>query len=489
MMTIDSLDLLFKPRNVAIFEAKKKFSYFIDGFKSQGFNVNNLYLISPSEKELLGLKCYQSFDDLPIDTIDLLILAVGRVKVVQTLKDILNKKKIHFIHIFTAGTGESDEEGLKIENQLKDIVDNNPVRCIGPNCMGLYCPMGHNAYLPIFPKESGNIGLIYHSGDLTTRTIMYGNIRYGLTFSKAVSMGNCISLQVSDFLEYFSRDDETDIICIYFEGFSRNQVQQGRKLYNILKEIQKPVLILRGGKTKRAQTAVLTHTGSLGTDEKFWHAIYNQTPIIEVGSSLDEMIDYLFIFYDFFKKNKNLSLEQQVQFYPKGKNVLVILWSGGLGIIDVDKLTELGLNLPLYEGKTIEKLIEIYPLKIGSLSNPLDLPWISREKGYHDLIKAAITENIDLVIMHTDAMSGRRRDKKRFDIFYDGLKELKAHIESLNKILIMILPEYPLRDRERYYKELIGDGFIVYPDLDRAAKSFLALHEYGKKLKKITFKS
>ena len=38
---IKSLDLLFKPRNVVIFEAKEKLDYFIEGFKSQGFNPEN----------------------------------------------------------------------------------------------------------------------------------------------------------------------------------------------------------------------------------------------------------------------------------------------------------------------------------------------------------------------------------------------------------------------------------------------------------------
>ena len=47
-----SLDLLFKPRNVVIFEAKQKVAYFIEGLKSQGFNLENLYLISPSKEEV-----------------------------------------------------------------------------------------------------------------------------------------------------------------------------------------------------------------------------------------------------------------------------------------------------------------------------------------------------------------------------------------------------------------------------------------------------
>ena len=479
---IKSLDLLFKPRNVVIFEAKQKVAYFIEGLKSQGFSLENLYLISPSKEEVSGIKCYISFDDIPIDTIDLLILSVKRELVVQSLKEIFAKKKVKFIHFFTAGMGESDEEGLKIENQIREILENPEIntRAIGPNCFGLYCPSGKNAYMPFFPTKSGNIALISHSGDMHSRTVGYGALIYNLRFSKGASIGNCVSLQVSDFLEYFNQDDETDIIFIYFEGFSRYGKKEGRKIFNLLKEMRKPVLILRGGKTKRGQSAVLTHTGSLGTDEKIWDAVYKQTPLIEVGSSIEEIIDHLYLFNDFYKKNRNLALEEQISKFPKGKNALVIIWSGGIGIVDTDVLTELGFNLPLFDGKVKEKLMNIYQVKIGSLSNPLDLPWVSRSKKYLELCKAAISENIDMVIMHTDARFGRSYKKR-----IKNLAKIKEYIESLNKMLILILPETPEKNRIRYFRALIENGFVVFPELKRAGKAYLSLYNYGKKIRRM----
>ena len=349
--------------------------------------------------------------------------------------------------------------------------------------MGVYCPSGKTAYLPRFPLDDGNIGLIYHSGDLHSRAIMYGYSRYRLTFSKGASIGNCVSLQVTDFLEYFENDSEIEIISVYFEGFSKYQESAGHKLLTILKKMHKPILFLRGGTTHRAQSAVQTHTGSLGSDERIWDAVFKQTPLIEVGSSLDEMVDYMFIFHSFFRKCRDLAFEEQIKYYPKGKNVLVIMWSGGLGILDTDTLTKLELNLPLFEGKTKERLMEVYPIKVGSLNNPLDLPWLSRSEKYVELCKAAITEDIDLVIMHTNAFGFR--DKDRFERYYNNLKKIKKYIESLNKTLILILAETPTKIRNDYYELLIDDGFIVYPSIERGSKSFLKLYEFGKKLARI----
>ncbi len=480
---LNSLDFLFKPRNVAIYEAKKKISYFINGFIKIGFDLNNLFLISYTEKEISGIKCYNSINEISSDSIDLLILAVKREHIIDSMKEILSLKKVNFIHIFTAGTGEADEQGKEIENQIKEILDetNGKTRAIGPNCMGAYCPKGKNAYHPLFPREPGNIGLIFHSGDLHTKTIIYGSMRHNLRFSKGVSVGNCVDLQFSDFLNYYNNDDETDIIGVYFEGFSKYQNSQGKRILNALKSIIKPVLFLRGGKSQRAKTAVLTHTGSMGSDEKMWQALFKQTHVIDVGNCLDDMIDHAYLFYKYYKKQEKGFKEKGHIKFPSSKNALVILWSGGLGILDTDILIEMGINLPYFEGEIKKKLQKIYPLKVGSLSNPLDLPWIARTDKYVEICKAAISENIDLVIIESDAYSNIKSPE--FKTYYNNICQIKDFTESLNKLFMIILPEYPARNRHKFYNQLIKEGFIVFPSMKRAAKAYLAIYNYGQRLK------
>ncbi|MGQ4872510.1 MAG: CoA-binding protein [Promethearchaeia archaeon] len=481
------LDRLFKPRNIIIYEAKDKLYYFLNGLKEHGFDLNKLYLINHSESEVLGLKCYKNVDDIPDDEIDLLILAVRREILVKALREVISKKKINFIHFFSAGTGEADDVGEQIEKELYNMLKNElkETRAIGPNCMGVYCPAGKNTYSPTFPTEPGKIGLIFHSGDLHSKTITYGLMRYNLKYAKGVSVGNCVDLQVSDFLLYFNEDDDIDIICVYFEGFSKFYNHEGRKLFNILKNMNKPVLFLKGGRTKRAQTAVSSHTGSLGTPQRIWNAIFKQTPTINAGKNLDDLLDTAFLFDHFFKKykrQKRIQNKELIKYFPKTKNAILVVWSGGLGIIDTDELIELGINLPQFKGAKLEKLRNVYPLKIGSLSNPLDLPWIVATDIFVNLCKAAIDDDIDLFIIETD--SPLYWDEERFNRYYNNLLKIKEHIESLNKILILVLPEYPHKVRQNYYKKLLNDCFIVYPSINRAAMAFLRLYEYGSKLNK-----
>ena len=228
------LELLFNPKNVVILRVGGAIEPMVKGFKRQGFDLEKLYLISPREESFLGVRCYKSLDEIPVDQIDLLILSIRRDLLVETLQEVLLKKKVNFIHIFTAGTGEFDQTGSEIERELKRILDNHKnTRSIGPNCMGIYSPRGKTAYYSSFPEELGNIGLVFQSGDLHSKLIKFGSRRYHLRFSIGVSIGNCVDIQISEILQYLNEDKDTDVICVYFEGISPIHKNEGKTLLEV----------------------------------------------------------------------------------------------------------------------------------------------------------------------------------------------------------------------------------------------------------------
>jgi acyl-CoA synthetase (NDP forming) len=476
-----SLELLFNPKNVVIYRVGGAIEPMVKGFKRQKYNLENLYLISPKEESFLELKCYKSIDEIPADEIDLLILSIRRELLVQTLQEILLKKKVNFVHIFTAGTGEFDKKGTEIEFKIKEILDDyKNTRSIGPNCMGVYSPRGKTAYYSSFPEEHGNIGLIFQSGDLHSKMIKFGSRRYHLRFSIGVSIGNCVDIQISEVLQYLNEDNDTDVICVYFEGISPIYKNEGKRLFKILKGMKKPVLFMRGGITQRGQTAVLSHTGSMATKKNIWNAVFKQTPVIEASSSLDELIDDTYLFSSYFNRFKKFDREIE---YPRNKRVLIILWSGGFGILATDFLIELGFEVPHFKGETLEKLTDIYPIRVGSLSNPLDLPFVTYQKELAEVTKAAIDEDISLVLLETDAW--KNIEGKRFQGYYKNLLEIREYVEAHNKTMMIILHQYPSESRKIFVEMLLKDNFLVYPSLEAAAKSFLKLYEYGKKLERL----
>jgi hypothetical protein len=109
------------------------------------------------------------------------------------------------------------------------------------------------------------------------------------------------------------------------------------------------------------------------------------------------------------------------------------------------------------------------------------MPWISSSTTYIEVAKAAISENIDLVMIETDLFGDF--DERYQSSYYKNILKVKKYTESLGKTLMLILPQYTSKEREKYFNQLSRDGFIVYPSVRRAGKSFLALYEYGKKIK------
>jgi acyl-CoA synthetase (NDP forming) len=149
----------------------------------------------------------------------------------------------------------------------------------------------------------------------------------GMHFSKGISYGNAIDLNESDYLEYFTEDEETKIILMYIEG-----VKDGKRFFKTLSEstLKKPVIIIKGGRGKAGTRATASHTASLAGAMDIWHSTVKQAGAIEV-STIDELIDMATAFY----------------YLPPiyGKRVGVAGGSGGTSVMSADLCEEAGLDV------------------------------------------------------------------------------------------------------------------------------------------------
>ncbi len=110
------------------------------------------------------------------------------------------------------------------------------------------------------------------------------------------------------------------------------------------------------------------------------------------------------------------------------------------------------------------------------------MPWISSTQKYFEVVTTAISQDIDLAIIETDIWESEI-DSDYFQNYYNNILKIKDYTESLDKTFMLVLPQYPSKHREKYMDKLFKDNFIVYTSVRRAAKSFLALYEYGKKIR------
>ncbi|MHA1800013.1 MAG: CoA-binding protein [Candidatus Helarchaeota archaeon] len=459
------INRMFYPKSIAIIEASSKRPWQVQGIIEQNFK-GDLYLISKKEEEIFGIKCYKDVSDIP-DGIDHAILAVNRNKLKSLVVECI-EKKFRTLHIFTAGGSEFDEKGEEIEYELYEIINRSNTATIGPNCMGIYCPEGRISYSPLFSKEiDGSIAFVSHSGDITTQYVMMENSN-GVKFSKVASIGNSIDLKIADFINYYNEDEKTKIISVYFEGLSRFDKNDGKKLLAALRNTKKPVLFLRGGTSEVGKRSILSHTGTIASSNDIWNAIFKQTNTIKLDS-YEDLLDNTAAFY-FYKDN-----------YPKVKSILLIVWSGGKAVLSTDAISALGIDIPEIKEPKKTQLKEM--ISIGSVENPLDLPWIFRQDKFIKICKLAMEEDyIGGIIL--EVLAPKEIDDRFLRVF-NNIVEVSKSSSRMKKPFFLSLPFSIFYDsREELKNRFIKNNIAVFPSIFRAARSFLKMYEYQIKLNK-----
>ena len=122
-------------------------------------------------------------------------------------------------------------------------------------------------------------------------------------------------------------------------------------------KLQKPVIVLKGGRTSSGIKAASSHTGALGGSDKVVDAILTQFGIIR-ADDLNDMFNTAKGFEDFPT--------------PKGNRVAVVTNAGGPAILTVDTLEKNNLALAELTLETKLSLKDIVHPE-GSVNNPVDL--------------------------------------------------------------------------------------------------------------------
>ena len=350
------MDYVFYPNSVAVIgassDAEKERNWGWVGRLLQFGYKGKIYPLNPKVKEILGLKTYPSIREVP-DSVDYAIMVIPRHLVPRSLEECV-AKGVKVVHIYAAGFSEmGTEAGIKLQKELENIIKTGDTRVIGPNCMGVYCPSGGLSFDIRFPKESGSISFLSQTGVGGRRLIQLATGR-GLRFSKAVSYGNAIDLNVIDFLEYAVSDPETNLILLYLEGLT-----DGRRFFTLLRECKKPVVLLKAGLSEGGSGAVASHTASLAGSRQVWEALFKQTGAISVDT-LEEAVEQMVA----------------LQTLPplRGRRCGLVGRGGGIGVVAVDMCEREGLKVPPLEQETKNRLASIVATDSGStIRNPVEI--------------------------------------------------------------------------------------------------------------------
>jgi len=377
-----SFEKLLMPASVAVVGASSepgKVGYEVlnniinDGFSGQ------IYPINPKAPEILGKKCYKSLTEVP-GGIDLVVIVVKRDLVIPVLKE-MGQKGAKAAIIITAGFGETGEEGKKLQNEMVDIVRQHGITMVGPNCLGVLNPWHKlNASFGGAAGEPGGIALISQSGALLT-AVQDIAAREQLGWSVLASIGNKASLDEVECLQGLKNDKNTKVITAYLENITK-----GRDFIREAEETskEKPIVILKAGRTSAGAAAASSHTGSLAGADSTYAAAFDRVGVIRA-----ESIEHLF----------DVAMAFSYMPLPKGDRVAVVTNAGGPGIMMSDAIEMAGLKVAHFDDATTKKLLETLP-PAGSAHNPVDVLGDAKSEMYGKAMDIVIeSQEVDSLIV------------------------------------------------------------------------------------------
>jgi acetate---CoA ligase (ADP-forming) len=365
------MEKFFKPRSVAVIGASSKPNKVGNVVFTQVQKKFKTYPINSKGKKILGKKSYKSILDVK-GKIDLAVIAIPARFVISVLEECA-KKGVKNVIIISSGFKEIGNE--KLEKELYNTLEKYHIKCVGPNCLGIFD--AHSGLDTLFLPEKkltrpskGGISFISQSGAVGSTILDIGAYQ-GLKFAKFISYGNGTNLSESDLLEYLGKDKQTNIICMYLEG-----IKDGRKFLEVAKKISKPIIVIKAGKSQSGVAAAMSHTGSLAGSYAVHQGAFKQADVILVNS-LKEMLDTAKLF-------QNLSA-------PKNKNIEIITNGGGFGIMATDAFESQRLKLGKI-GSGTKKFLEHRFSKMVSISNPLDLLGDVTNEGYEIALRGTVRD-------------------------------------------------------------------------------------------------
>ncbi|MBF8264667.1 MAG: CoA binding protein [Dehalococcoidia bacterium] len=460
----DVFSAIFSPRSIAVIGASANgenigANYF-RALVRAGF-TGKLYPVSQGGGHLLGYQVYRDLRALP-EGPDYCIVAVPASSVPDVI-DSCVERKVKVVQIYTAGFAEMGTDGAHLQSEVVRRAREGDVRIIGPNCMGI-CSPGARIPFGTMDKiaETGPVAFLSQSGGLTGDMILLG-LERGIRFSKVVSFGNGCDLDIHQFLDFLSGDNETGIIGAYVED-----VRDGRRLMQQLRALRgkKPVVLCKGGMTEPGTRATMSHTGSLTLSPQRWSGALAQAGAISVDS-LEALADMVLIF-------------QQLP-YHFGRRVALVSGlsggGGGIGVIASDTCSRAGLVVPQFSLETQDKLQRLLPQVGVIVQNPLDLGGKSSNAELLESCLHICAGEPQVDILMVDLHVGKLADVAGEQQVRNISLLLTKVAQSLSKPMIVVakpgLAPHLCLEIQQY---LAQNGLAVFPSIGQAARALALLN-------------
>lgn len=431
---------LISPESIAVIGASENRS------KPGGKVLQNLidakfkgtvYAVNRKPLNIEGTVYVSQISEIP--SVDLAIIAIPAHQCIDAVKQLLEKGARAFI-IFSAGFSEAGEEGVALEKELVDLINNAHATMIGPNCIGVINEYYKGVFTtPVPDYDPSGCELISSSG-ATAVFIMESAMLTGLRFSNIYSIGNASQTGVEEILEYMDNKyvpgKSPAVKLLYLE-----QIKNPFKFIKHASSLRQKgcrIAAIKSGYSEAGSRAASSHTGALATSDTVIRALFSKCGIVYC-SSRDELIAVASVF-----QTKEL----------KGKNIAIITHAGGSAVMLTDALTSNGMNVPPIPAEDTKALLA--SLNTGaSVANPIDF------------LATGTAEQLGLIIdfcenhKAIDGMVVVFGSPGLFNV-KDVYEVLDRKISTCSKPVFPVLPSLINADKE--IKQFLSKGRVNFPD-------------------------
>ncbi|MDQ5985255.1 MAG: succinyl-CoA synthetase alpha subunit [Syntrophus sp. SKADARSKE-3] len=282
-----------------------------------------IYLVNPKGGEILGIPVLPSIANLP-DGVDLAIIILSAKDTPFALRACADKGIRHAV--LSAGGFAEVEQGIKIQEELIEIVREKKLRVMGPNTSGHTSTPNNftSTFFPLGKIRRGNVSYIAQTGNFATHTMKYMLTGEHFGVSRVIGLGNKIDMDESDALEYLADDPETSAVVMYLESIKRPRI-----FMEIARELtrRKPVVMLKSGSTEAGKHAAVAHTAAMAAEDRLIDSMLRQAGVVRIW-------DYTHLIL----AGKALSMLP----LPKGNRVSFLAPSGAMLVVLSDLCARVG---------------------------------------------------------------------------------------------------------------------------------------------------
>ena len=421
----------------------------LDNILKAGFR-GEFGLVNRNHAEIGGVASVDSIAKLPF--IPELVVITAPASEVVGLIDQAGKLGAAGALIVTAGLGHGPGS---LSRAALEAAHRYGMRLIGPNCLGVMIPgAGLNASFSAHMPAVGSLALISQSGAIATGMVDWAAQR-GVGFSGIVSIGDQLDVDIADLIDYFALDGKTRAIMLYVEA-----VNDARKFMSAARAAAriKPVVVVKSGRMAHGAKAAATHSGALAGSDAVYDAAFRRAGILRV-SDLRELFDCA----------ETLGRVGQ----PSGKRLAILTNGGGIGVLAVDRLAELGGIPAAIAPATRQKLDAVLP-PAWSGSNPVDIVDDADAARYAAALEVLLADsgNDAVLVMNVQTAIAAADDIAAAVIAVVGTYR-KRCLGSVKPVLaVWVGADQKIGDL------LSGAGIPNYPTEDDAVRGFMHLVQH-----------